>query len=46
MTIDPSDPVRRQDPDVDPGLAPDPQHEVEESPPEGAEPTPARTDDD
>lgn len=32
MTIDPSDPVRRQDPDIDPGLAPDPEHEVENPP--------------
>lgn len=35
MTVDPSDPIRRQDPDVDPGLAPDPEHEVTEAPPEG-----------
>jgi hypothetical protein len=45
MTVDPSDPVRRQDPDVDPGLAPDPQHAVEESPPEGEGPTPPDHDD-
>ncbi|MCW2831574.1 MAG: hypothetical protein JWP31_2266 [Aeromicrobium sp.] len=32
--IDSADPVERQQPDLDPGLAPDPQHEVEESPPE------------
>lgn len=29
-----SDPIERQEPDLDPGLAPDPQHEVRESPPE------------
>ncbi len=34
MTIDPADPVRRQAPDVDPGLAPDPEHAVEDDPPE------------
>ena len=45
MTIDPSDPVHRQEPDVDPGLAPDPEHDVEENPPEGAEPAPADRDD-
>ncbi|WP_281287280.1 hypothetical protein [Aeromicrobium ginsengisoli] len=38
MTIDPSDPIRRQEPDMDPGLAPDPEHEVEENPPEGDRP--------
>ena len=38
MTVDPSDPVRRQEPDVDPKLAPDPDHEVKESPPEGGGP--------
>jgi hypothetical protein len=45
MTVDPSDPVRRQDPDLDPGLAPDPDHEVDEDPPEGAGPTEAGRDD-
>ena len=38
-SIDPSDPVERQEPDLDPGLAPDPEHEVRENPPEGAGPT-------
>jgi hypothetical protein len=32
----PSDPVERQEPDLDPGLAPDPVHEVDENPPESA----------
>jgi hypothetical protein len=32
--VDETQPVRRQAPDMDPGLAPDPQHEVEETPPE------------
>ena len=45
MTVDPSDPVRRQDPDLDPGLAPDPEHQVDEDPPEGAGPTEADRDD-
>lgn len=45
MTVDPSDPVRRQEPDVDPGLAPDPEHDVEENAPEGAGPAPADRDD-
>jgi len=36
--IDESEPIRRQEPDQDPGLAPDPQHAVEESPPEGGGP--------
>lgn len=34
----PADPVVRQEPDLDPGLSPDPEHEVRESPPEGAGP--------
>jgi hypothetical protein len=47
MTVDPSDPVRRQAPDLDPGLAPDPdpEHQVDEDPPEGAGPTEADSDD-
>jgi hypothetical protein len=45
MTVDPSDPVRRDDPDLDPGLAPDAEHEVEENPPEGAGPTRSTQDD-
>lgn len=36
---DPAEPIRRQEPDLDPGLAPDPQHEVVENPPEGAGPS-------
>lgn len=39
MTVDPADPVRRQEPDLDPGLAPDPQHVVEDDPPESDGPT-------
>jgi len=35
----PTDPIERQEPDLDPGLAPDPEHEVGENPPEGAGPT-------
>ena len=38
--IDPADPIERQEPDLDPGLAPDPVHEVEENPPEGDGPAP------
>jgi len=38
MTADPSDPIEKKDPDFDPGLAPDPKHQVEENPPEGAGP--------
>jgi hypothetical protein len=45
MTVDPSDPVRREDPDLDPGLAPDPEHEVDENPPERAGPTQRDADD-
>jgi hypothetical protein len=30
-----SDPVERHTPDLDPHLAPDPEHDIEESPPEG-----------
>jgi hypothetical protein len=45
MTVDPGDPVRRQEPHVDPGLAPDPKHEVDEDPPEGAGPTRSDHDD-
>lgn len=44
MTVDPSDPIRRDDPDLDPGLGPDPEHEVDENPPEGAGPTQADSD--
>jgi hypothetical protein len=36
--VEPSDPIERRPPDLDPGLAPDPEHEVEENPPEGAGP--------
>jgi hypothetical protein len=36
---EPTDPIRHQEPDPDPGLAPDPEHAVEETPPEGAGPT-------
>jgi hypothetical protein len=36
---EPSDPITRQDPDLDPGLAPDLEHEIQENPPEGAGPT-------
>lgn len=39
MTVDPSEPIERKEPDLDPGLAPDPEHEVDENPPEGAGPT-------
>ncbi|MRJ75254.1 hypothetical protein GEV29_01760 [Aeromicrobium sp. SMF47] len=34
--VEPSDPIERHEPDLDPGLAPDPQHEVRQSPPEDA----------
>ena len=36
--VEPSDPVERKQPDLDPGLAPDADHEVTENPPEGAGP--------
>ncbi|WP_159085778.1 hypothetical protein [Aeromicrobium chenweiae] len=36
--VEPSDPIERRPADPDPGLAPDPQHEVRENPPEGASP--------
>jgi hypothetical protein len=45
MTVDPSDPIRRQEPDVDPGLAPDPEHEVVQAPPEDDDPGPPDVDD-
>lgn len=38
-TIHPTDPIKRTEPDFDPGLEPDPKHRVEENPPEGAGPT-------
>lgn len=38
--VDPAEPVERQEPDLDPGLAPDPEHEITENPPEGAGPAP------
>ena len=44
MTVDPSDPIRRQEPDLDPGLAPDDEHEVSENPPEDDGPTPPAAD--
>lgn len=44
MSVDPSDPIQRDDPDLDPGLSPDPAHDVQENPPEGAGPTPSDPD--
>lgn len=38
--VEPTDPIERHEPDLDPGLAPDPQHEVTENPPEGTTPAP------
>jgi hypothetical protein len=36
--VEATEPVERREPDPDPGLAPDPQHEVRGAPPEGAGP--------
>jgi hypothetical protein len=45
MTTEPGhedvEPIERQKPDLDPGLAPDAEHEVDENPPEGSTPAPA-----
>ena len=38
--VEPADPIHRQEPDLDPGLAPDPVHEVSQDPAE--EPGPDR----